>query len=236
MEELLRFLDIYEVWIYFVLGAVIFVYLWKVVQAWQEWRLATFGLERETALRRLSAAMTMVILLVLLGATEFLLVSFVFPSMPETSQLSTPTLDLLATPTSTLPASALETANPEMVDMGQLPTAEAVATSGCVPGQIEWTYPQAGDEISGTVELKGTVSNLPNLGFYQYEYQSVGSETWMPIAVGNQAVTDGALGGLWDTSDLTPGDYFLRLVVVVVVNGQNETLPACEIPFQITSP
>lgn len=232
MEELLRFLELYEVWIYILLGAVAFIYLRKVFLAWQEWRVATFGLERETAVRRFGSALTVVILLVALGAAEFLLVSFVSPSLPRSSQLPTPTLDLLATQTPTLPALSSETAVPLDGNATQAPAAMAASSGGCIPGQIEWIYPEFGGELNGTVELKGTV-NIPNLGFYKYEYKPFGSDNWVTIAAGNQAIVDKSLGGVWNTAELPAGDYSLRLVVI---DSQNQSLPPCEISVQITSP
>ena len=227
MQEVLKFLQKYELWGYAILGIVGFIYIQKFVAAWAELRSSVFGLERETAQRKLSAAVTILILLVLLGSAEFFLVSFVAPAMPVQVAVRTPTIDFLATPTTTLEIS-LETPFAQA-------TASAVAaeaqSEGCVPGEIEWTYPKSGDELKDKVELKGSV-NIPNLGFYKYEYTSVGNENWQTIAGGETKITDNVFGS-WNTSQLIPGDYMLRLVVY---DSQNNVLPACVVTVRIVAP
>ena len=80
-------------------------------------------------------------------------------------------------------------------------------------------------------ELKGTV-NVPNLGYYKYEFSRPGEELWLPIAVGNQAKNDGQIG-FWNTSLLDQGDYFLRLVVS---DNEDNLFPACKIPVRVVNP
>jgi hypothetical protein len=104
-------------------------------------------------------------------------------------------------------------------------------SNGCVAGTLEWTYPKNDGQLKGTETLKGTIQ-VPNLGFYKYEYSSAGSDNWVTIAAGNQKVTDKELG-TWDTSQLVPGDYRLRLVVA---DNKNQALPACIISVRIISP
>jgi hypothetical protein len=102
---------------------------------------------------------------------------------------------------------------------------------GCLPGQIEFTYPVNGEEIQETVELRGTV-NVPDFGFYKYEYSQPDSETWLTIAAGDQQKNDEILG-TWNTNLITPGSYLLRLVVVT---SDNQTLPACVIEIIVSAP
>ncbi len=225
MDELLRFLQKYEVWIYVVLGIGALVYIQKLVQSWNEWRSTVFGLEREAAQRKLSAALTILVLMALLVLSEFFIVSFVVPSIPQQSTLATPTLDLLATSTATLPPQAGATPT------GQSPqTTAAPLIEGCTPGVIEWTAPRPGESVSQTIELKGTV-NVPNLGFFKYEYAPVGSDDWVTIAAGNQPLIDGFIG-TWNTTQLVPGDYRLRLVVV---DNQNQFFPACVVQVRVAN-
>lgn len=228
MEELLDFLQKYEIWIYVLLGGGAFIYLRKLLTSWQEWRVAVFGLEREAAQRRLSAALSVFILLFLLGAAEFALVTFVSPVYPKVFLLQTPTLDLLATSTAVLPQQEI---TPDALVKGTLPTAAVLDEDGCVPGELEWTYPVSGGEISGVVELRGTV-NVSNLGFYKYEFSQPGTDTWVTIAAGDSLGEDQLLGGAWNTGQLVPGDYRLRLVVS---DNQNQTMPACEIPVRVVA-
>lgn len=234
MEEVLRFLKIYEPWIYLLLAfAAIFV-LRRMFSALQELRTAVFGLERESAQRKFNASLSIFSFLVLLAAAEFLLASIVFPDFPNVQALATPTVELLVTPTATLGTFAIETAVPES---GGIPTLN-VSTSrdGCIPGQVEWTFPRSGDTIKGNVTLQGTIS-LPNLGFYKYEYSQQGSDLWTTIAAGDRIIIDQPLGGegggQWDTSSLLPGDYLLRLVVT---DNVNNVFPACVIPVRIAAP
>jgi len=101
--------------------------------------------------------------------------------------------------------------------------------TGCIPDQLEWIDPQPGDEISGSIELIGTV-NLPNLGFYKYEYRYQGDDIWTPISAGNKSVVEGALGGIWNTKQLQPGNYHLRLVVS---DNMNNLVKPCEIEVKV---
>ena len=227
MEDLLRFLETYEVWIYVLLATASLIPLRRLLVAWHEWRSALFGLERERAQREFSSSMSILMLLILIGLAQFFLISFIAPGMPQTNALATPTIDRLATPEKTQAV----TLTPQTAPTGPLPTL-AVVAEGCIPGQIEWTFPKNNGQINGTATLKGTV-NVPDLGFYKYEYSSAGSDNWITIAAGNSKKTDEALGGQWNTSQLAQGDYRLRLVVA---DNKNQTLPACTINIRITSP
>lgn len=226
----LPYLQKYEGWIYGLLGIVAIFYLQKLILAWKDWQGTVFGLEREVAQRRFSTALTILLLLVLFVFMEFVIVSFVVPSYPQSLSLPTPTLDLLATPTATLPGligAANTVLTEEVVATEDLVTLE----EGCIAGQIEWLSPKPGDVISATVELIGTV-NVPNLGFFKYQYATPGEDLWTDIAAGNQPKVDGQIG-FWNTSQLNAGDYHLRLVVY---DNQNEPFPACIIPVRVRRP
>lgn len=227
MESVFKFLETYETWIYLLLGLIAFPYLNKVVVAWQEWRLAVFGLERETAQRRLSLALTVILMLLMLATMVFSLVSFVAPVVPRVGLLNTPTLDVLSEEELTTLAEAAGQETPQPEEGETDPVAP-----GCMPDQIEWTAPRDGDVISDIVELRGTVY-VPNLGFYKYEYARSGSENWITIAAGNERKRDELLGGVWNTALLEPGDYRLRLVVT---DNQNAILPICEISITVREP
>lgn len=228
MEALLRFLEKYELWIYILAGTVGIFNLQRLIVDWREWRGAVFGLERDSAQRRFSTSMTIMILIALFAMAEFILISFISPAVPQAGGLPTPTMNVLATPTATL----------EVVGEGTAPAptkavlALATVPSGnCTPGEIEWSEPKPGAEINGTVSLIGTV-NIPDFGFYKYEYSTPSSKVWSTIAAGNQPVTKGKLGD-WNTSQMATGDYLLRLVAV---DNKNQALPACVIQVRITAP
>jgi hypothetical protein len=228
MEDLLRFLEQYEAWIYALLGVVGFIYFRKLISEWQEWRSSVFGLERESAQRRLSATLAVVVILSLLATAEFILVSFVAPVYPVANMLQTPTVSVLTTPAGTF-AVAGET---EPEEISPLSTQAVVEAGGCAPGVLEWSFPQAGDLVSGVVKLKGT-ANLSNLGFFKYEFSEVSSDSWITIAAMNVQRIDEELDGSWNTQSLVPGDYRLRLVMT---DNENQTLPACEITVRVTPP
>jgi hypothetical protein len=225
MEEILQFLTTYEIWLYAVLGWLGFYYIRRFFEAWGDLRIAVYGLERETATRRLVTAATMLFIIALIALSIFSLVSFIAPAYPRSVSIATQTIEPLAT--GTITAIPFTTPQEDLV-MIETPSPKG-EMSGCVPGQIEWTYPVADQEISGIVTLKGII-NLQNMGFYKYEYNQPGSENWVTIAAGNQLKNDEPLGGAWDTGQIVPGDYLLRLVVS---DNQNNLLPACEIPIRI---
>ncbi len=232
MAEALRFFKIYEVWIYFLLGIGAVIYLRKFFVAWQDLRGAIFGLERESAQYRLNQAASVMVLLVIMAIAEFVVVSFVAPMVPGASPLPTPTLDLLATPTTTLTAS-LATA----VGTQPLPAATPLPTlhldaSGCLPDQVMITSPEADEEISGEVQIQGT-ADIPDFGFYKLEVARREEPLLLTIQAGRQVVRNGVLVDNWDTTRWQPGSYVLQLVVV---DSTGQPMPACRIPVRIGVP
>ncbi|MCX6054025.1 MAG: hypothetical protein NTZ74_03755 [Chloroflexi bacterium] len=220
MDSLLRFLNQYELLFYVLAGMVFLVYVRKVYLAWREWSMALFGLEKEYSQRNINQGITILIFCGLVIAGIFAINTFVSPAVPGVQLLPTPTVDLTAQP-----ALIVETPQVQETINGLIPTLTAFLDKGCVPGQIEWTYPQEGGSISGKVELKGTV-NVLDLGFYKVEYAPIDSDTWISIVAGHDAITNAPFGGNWDTRSLTPGDYQFRLVVF---NNQELPLPECTI-------
>ena len=220
MESFLHFLKTYEVWIYLVAGVVGLVYVQKLLKAWREWRSALFGLEKENAQRSLSAAVAVLSLIFILAAGEFILVSFVMPAFPSTAMVLTPTLDLLATPTITLQSgSPTGGANP--------PTATplAAAGTGCVTGQIEWNAPEPQAQISGAVEMFATI-NLPDLGYYKYEYNQAGSDTWTTLAGGNVLE-----GKVWTDEELRNNFQLDDTGVALYQQAEAQGRKACVLAF-----
>ncbi|MEI8131584.1 MAG: hypothetical protein WCG34_04060 [Leptolinea sp.] len=221
MLEILGFLTKYEVWIYILAGGVAIVYARKAFLALEDRRAAFFGLERENANRQLAAAGSVLGFMVLLGIAEFVFVTFISPFVPQAKILVTPTLDLLAQPTITLPAAPVAIA-------GTPGTPVPNRSNGCIPGQLEFTNVEPGQEFSGTIKLEGT-TNIPGFGFYKYEYGQPGQENWVTIAAGNEIKTNAEIG-TWNITQLPQGDYELRLVVI---NQQNESMTPCVVPIRI---
>lgn len=227
METVYRFLASYEGLIYILLslgGLFAFRWLWK---SWREWRDSVFGLEREFAVRRLSQALMVSIIILFLFLAELFLASFVVPALPSTETLATPTLTILNQTEGSLssdPAVALTVMTPVSSPVSAI-------SDGCVPDEVILTSPEPGQEVSGTVTLIGTV-DVKNFGFYKYEVAAQGTETWATISADRKLVEEGELG-FWDTSTLTPGDYQLRLEVT---DSQGNSYPPCIISVRVIAP
>jgi hypothetical protein len=225
MEVVYRFLATYEGLIYILLalgGLFAFRWLWK---SWRELHASVFGLEREFAMRRLSQALAVSLLILILFFGELFLASFIVPTLPSSDLLATPTMDFLSQTESALSGS------PSASSSAFTPVPSTNSTSGCIPDQLALTAPEPGQDVSGTVTLVGTV-DIANFGFYKYEVSPQGTETWATISAGRELVRNGELG-LWDTSTLTPGDYQLRLLVV---DSQGQSYPPCVISVRVSAP
>lgn len=226
MEEILSFLRAFEILIYLGLGGFGLYFTYRFVQAWQELRGAAFGLERDGAQSRLNQAASALVLLLTTAMVVFVLVSFVAPAMPV--GLPTPTLNLLATATTTLP--------PDGAPLGGVPLATeqpqaVVLGEGCIAGQVEISMPKAGEQVSGIVPVVGTAS-IPNFGFYKFEIKRPNETIWLTIQAGNTPKIGDKLGD-WDTSRLSPGEYQLGLVVV---DNQAKALPPCVVQLRVARP
>lgn len=209
MEEALRFFRALEGWIYLILGLGALFYVRKFILAWQELKEAGFGLERENAQARLNQAASMLVFLLIMAVAEFILVSFIAPSIPGATPIPTSTLSILATPTTTLPSQIDQVTQLEVT---ATPNPTDLANSMCVPGQIEISSPVNGQQVSGVVEIIGAAS-IPNFGFYKFEIRHPGDAQWVTIQAGNEVKQNAKLGD-WDTRRLSPGEYQLGLVVV----------------------
>ncbi len=229
MEEFLRYFRTYEAFIYLGLGVFALWWIRKFSLAWEEVRGAAFGLERESAQAKLNKSAVMLVLILFAAMAEFVLVSFVVPEFPGAIPLPTPTLNVLATPTTTLAPGTTREPSPTPP-----PAALAGATpgaNGCITGKLELTKPKDGEEVSGLVTLTGTV-DFPNLGFYKYEVSYPGDAIWQTLQAGDKPVKEADLGK-WDTSALNQGDYRLRLIAN---DNQNQVLGTCEIQVRVVAP
>lgn len=234
MDEALRFFRIYEGWIYFFIALGAVLYIRRLYVNWREMRSTIFGLERESAQFRFNQAITILVLMILIGVGEFVIVSYVAPLRPESNPLVTPTIDLLATSTATLPveaASETMAEGEEAPTQGPTPTIDA-RIGECVVGEREITDPQPGDQLLGEIEITGS-ANVTNFGFYKLEVTPQSQATWRTIQAGRTPVDNDTLVTKWDTSTLAPGDYLLRLVVTT---ADGAALPDCQVPITILIP
>lgn len=226
MKEIVLFLSEIEIWFYIGLGLLSLYLLVKLFTAIGQWRDAAFGLEREIAQRKFGTSLTFLILIFLLALSEFFLVTFSASTMPDMASLATPTIDLLATPTLTV-----DVPTPEVNLSPVITMTATVSQEGCIAGQLEWIYPQPGDEIKDVVSLSGTI-DIPDFGFFKYEYTEPGNPIWKTIGGGNLPVLAKEFGA-WNTTQLIPGDYLLRLVVL---DNKNVEYPACTVPVRVLVP
>jgi len=221
MGYVYRSLDTYEPLIYIslaILGLFVFRRMWMM---WREWRDSVYTLEREFALGRLGRATALGFLVLGLFFVEFYIATFVAPSLPASDLLTTPTLDLLASPQATLlPVDATQAALvTQPVQSGM---------SGCITDQIMITSPRSGEDLSAVVDLIGT-ANVPNFGFYKYEIALAGTQNWATISAEREPKINELLGK-WNTLSLSNGDYFLRLVIT---DNVGNSLEPCVISVRV---
>lgn len=158
--------------------------------------------------------------------------------------MPTPTLDLLATATTTLPAPLPGTevsagAPPPGLAPGPgtgtpepgVPVFLEAPSGGCLPGQIFISIPKDGEEVSGIVAIVGT-ANIPNFGFYRFEYKRPDETVWATISAGNEPRQESKLID-WDTTQLAPGEYQLGMVMV---DNQGKSSIPCVIQVRVARP
>jgi len=219
MQQVIVFLAEIELLIYSILGLIFVIYVRRLLISSNEYRTAMFGMEKETAQRKLVKTVTILILIGLLILAEFIIVVFLKPEFPQEPTFAT------ATNTST-PTVQLVTPGPLPTDATQTPTPYPQASiegyaSNCLADILEFTSPVQGDTVQGVVELKGTV-NIPNFGSYKYEYSPAGEINWITVAAGSDIKIDESIG-YWYATTLNPGDYVLKLVALD--NQGNEQTP-----------
>jgi hypothetical protein len=147
--------------------------------------------------------------LLFLTAAEFGLVSFIIPAVPGVDPIPTPTIDLLATSTVTVVPETISEPTATL-PFGQSGT--PTLPEGCIPGEVMITYPEANSVVSGKVDIEGS-ANIEDFGFYKFEISPANSNNWLTIQAGDEPRLDKVLG-FWETRQLEPGNYSLRLVVL----------------------
>jgi hypothetical protein len=226
MAAILLFFTNYSILIYLLLVIGGMFACRSLVRSRREMGESLYGLERETAHRHTSQAVSALSLIIFLAIAELVLTVFLAPNMPALSMLVTPTMNALVTPTITIPPELLETIG--ILTPVASPTAQ---TTGCIPGQVMITSPKPGEIVKGRVILMGT-ANIPNFGHYIYEFSPLGTDSWSTIQANDKVIQDGELGR-WETSERSPGDYDLRLVVR---DNQGNALPPCVVPVRVEAP
>ena len=226
MQQVIIFLSDYEVIVYIILGITIVFASRKLVIAINESRNSLFGLEKETAQRKITSAVTMIVLVGLFAITEFIISTFLISELPQQISYATPTINFDLTPSATKPPAMDETPRPTATPYPQAVVPDVA--SDCQEGTLEFTFPKQGESVSGVVELIGNVNTM-NFGSYKYEYSSSGELNWITIAAGGETRENESLG-FWFTGSLIPGDYLLKLVALD--NEGNELTP-CIVNVQV---
>jgi hypothetical protein len=219
MQQVIKFLSDYEVIVYIILGITIVFAFRKLAMALDEAKNAVFGLEREAAQRKITSAVTLIVLVGFFAIAEFIIATFLISELPQQISYATPTINLEITPSPTKPTSKDETPQPTLTPYPQAELPGIV--SNCLENILEFTYPAQGESVSGVVELLGNV-NTVNFGSYKYEYSPSGEINWVTIAAGGEIRENESLG-YWFTGSLIPGDYLLKLVALD--NQGNEQTP-----------
>jgi hypothetical protein len=226
MIHILRFFIDYAIIIYFLLIIGLIFAARSYVRARHEMGGSLFGLEKATAHHHTSQSVAAISLVIFLAIAELVLIVFLAPNVPAFSLLITPTMNPLYTPTSTISPGLMAT-----ISVTTPLSSHSPQKTGCIPGQIMITSPKPGDVVHGQIVLTGTV-NIPNFGFYKYEFAPLGTDIWLTIQADRKIKQEESLGS-WDTSEVTPGDYNLRLVVT---DNQGYELPPCVVPLRIAAP
>lgn len=224
LDDVLRGLITFSTGIFILLGLGFLIFFRKFIKGLREWQGSVFGLEKDLAQRKLISASTGLTLILLLIIGEFLLITIIRPQMSQVPDTPGSSFDPLATPTATLSSGSDLAPAPALTPV----VAQEDIVSDCTENILEITSPSDGEQVSGTVELIGSV-NVEDFGSYKYEYSTTGTINWVTIAAGNQLKLDESLG-FWYTSSLTPGPYLIRLVPL---NNLGEELTPCIISVEV---
>jgi hypothetical protein len=209
--------------------------------------IAQFTLEREIYQQRTTRSWLTAMLFLILAAL-ILGISIVWgPSTPplETATVTPRSGLFTLTPEQTIPNGTLTVSSPITQIVVGAPelqgTPVMIATSTPVPAALmqpdcpnpdaQVTFPVAGGELSGLIEVRGT-ARINAFSYYRFEVKFPDSDIPNFISQYNQPVEDDVLG-TWDITNVTRypdgGPYRFQLVVVDIYG--NTTL--CIIPVNI---
>lgn len=158
------------------LGIVALVYLRRVLVALEEKRTAIFRLEREAAQRKVVAAVSVLVLVGLMTIGEFVVATFLAGELSQEPTFSTPTIEVLSTPTTTLTGPAPTDATPPTATRYPPQVEIEGIESNCINDVLEIKEPMHNDDVSGVVEIIGSV-NTENLGLILMNIQLLANQT-----------------------------------------------------------
>jgi hypothetical protein len=135
----------------------------------------------------------------------------VMTSLPKPTQTATPT----ASPTSPFNPTYSPSPLPMPTATRPLfppPSGTPKPTAQCPNAGAQITSPAMDSLVGGTVSFLGTAS-IPDFSYYKFEYRPDEAATWAFVMRALKSQVNDVLME-WDTSALSPGVYWLRLVVV----------------------
>ena len=229
MESVIRFLAEFETPIYIILGVVAIVFFRRFFLAYEEKNKAVFGLEREAGQRKMVSAATVLLLVGLLTAAEFVIATILVGELEQAPTYATATIDKLSTPTPTMDPAMIKVPEDATPTPTPYPQAEVEGLeTHCEAGVLEITDPKHNDHAQGVVRFNGTV-NTASLGSYQFDYSTMGEPNWQTISAGSGVKIEESIGN-WYTNELLPGPYLVRLTAL---NNKGEVSDVCIIIIHI---
>ena len=247
MTVILEWLSQQVIWISLVclIGAV--AYAVTAIIARRRRDHAQFTLEREIYHQRMSRSLLVAgLFLALAGVVFWVSVYWSPPSDAATEVTPTPSSGLFTltpadgdttvlTRTQALTevvVSAPEVGTPTPV-LTPTPVPEDVMLPDCPHPGAQVTYPVAGSDLSGVVEVEGTAI-VNAFSYYRFEVEFPGSDVPNFVSQYDEPVENGSLG-TWDVSDPTvypPGGPYRFKLAVVDIYGNTTT---CTIPVNIVA-
>ena len=247
MKVVLVWLSQQVIWISLICIAGAVGYIALALSSRRKRNTSQFSLEREIYQQRSSRAWLIAMLFLILAALILGINILWGPSTPllETATV-TPSSGLFTlTPEQAVSDGTLTASNPiteVVVEAPELQDTPAVITTNtpvpaammqpdCPNPDAQVTFPIAGSELTGIIEVRGT-ARINAFSYYRFEVKFPGSDIPNFISQYNQSVEDGFLG-TWDISNETnyPDGSPYRFQLVVVDIYGNTTL--CTIPVNI---
>lgn len=231
MESAVEFIVQYEYWIYALLLLAALYYIRLYWQGMRAMQATLFGLEKEHARGKIIRSLSLIFLLLVVAVSVFFTSAVSAASRLKLAQVSVPASGAVPTviygtsapltfpsptaagPVEMEPVPADGTPPPALTPTPSGPLPLSVDTRGCLNPAAQLTQPGNDARLGATVEIFGT-ADIRDFAFYKFEFASYysGGE-WITLTAGAQPVVNGRLG-VWDTSNLAPGLYAFRLVVV----------------------
>lgn len=247
MNEALRWLARYALWIYLLsaLGALIFML--RAFISERQHHLMPFRTQREEARQQEQRARIVSMIFMALGMVVYISSTWVVPTLPVATPTQrpiglytptptpTPTLTptITPTPSPTPEVPPTPTPTPTPIPPTRTPSPEDYLAD-CPSPNAQVVEPVAGSTVRGIVEVRGTARAL-SFAHYTFEVVRPGEDEPHIITQFNVPVTNGPLG-FWDVSDAERyppgGPYRFRLVVSDIYGN----ISLCTIPVNIAQP